>query len=186
MKYVKTFCIALLLTVVNNTVGLCQNTDPFVDDEYPVYGKVLEAAYSFLVFSPAQEQSSPFVLRLDSGWEYDGLKKFQKLKIFADDYLTHHYGKFIFETGEKNNRQAFLVNFFAGTVMPIKVQDNGYGPQDDEDMEFDEEFFIHYHADNDEMVPFARYGKSEMCYISLQDQKGNWIFIFLHDGILCY
>ena len=68
MKYVKTLCIALLLTVVNNTVGFCQNTDPFVDDEYPVYGKVLEAAYSFLVFSPAQEQSSPFVLRLDSGW----------------------------------------------------------------------------------------------------------------------
>lgn len=190
MKYFKTaFCIALLLvagSVYANTKSFCQSPDSLCTEEKPVYAEVLKNAYAFLFFSPYQDAYSSPTLLMNSGWEYDGTQNFQRLKIFADDYITNHYGKFIFEMGEAEDKTAFFVNFFEGTIEPIFPQENGYGPQDDDDIDMNKEIVISYHLDNDKIVPFARYGTSELCYISLQDKYGDWHFIFLHSGILCF
>ena len=190
MKFFKAaFCIALLLVVTNayaKTKDFCQTPDSLILDEKPVYGEVLKNAYAFLSFSPFQDAYSSPVLFMNTGWEYDGTKDFQKLKIFADDYMTNHYGKFVFEIGEKEDKLAFFVNFFEGIITPVTPQENGYGPQDDDDIEYAKENVICYHLDADQIVPFAHYGTSQMCYISLLDQMGDWHFIFMHSGILCF
>lgn len=190
MKFFKTaFCIALLLVLTNayaNQNNFCQSPDSLFTDEYPVYGDVLKDAYFFLFFSPDQKQNALPVLFFSSGWEYNGTDNFQKLKIFADDYMTNHYGKFVFEVGQGSQRQAFFMDFFTGSVTPIPLQENGYGPQDDDDIEYAKEAVIHYRPDENQIVPFAKYGTSEMCYISLQNQQGDWYFVFLHTGVLCF
>jgi len=188
MKLLKTVCCIAVLLITANTYANAfrQTPDSLSLQEKPVYADVLKNAYSFLIFSPANEEYPLPILAFNTGWVYEGTDQFQKLRIFADDYLTEHYGKFIFEVGENHSKKAFLVKFFEGTVEPIKPQDNGYGPQDDEDRSWDEEIVIHYHLDNNQKVPFARFGTSEMCYISLKDQLGDWYFIFLHSGILCF
>lgn len=190
MRLFKTaFCIALMLVATNiyaNSEHFCQTPDSPVSDEKPVYGEVLKNAYAFLFFSPSQNACSSPVFLMNSGWEYNGTDNFQKLKIFADDYMTNHYGKFVFEMGEKENKTAFFVNFFKGIIIPVTPQENGYGPQDDDDIEYAKEAVIHYRPDENQIVPFAKYGTSEMCYISLLDHMGDWHFIFMHSGILCF
>ena len=190
MKYLKTaFCIALLLVFTNayaNQNNFCQSPDSLSTDEYPVYGDVLKDAYFFLFFSPDQKQNALPVLFFSSGWEYNGTNAFPKLKIFADDYLTDHYGKFVFEVGQGSQRQAFFMDFFTGSVTPIPLQDDGYGPQDEQDIGINKETPVFYHFDDNQKIPFAQYGSSEMCYISLQNQQGDWYFVFLHTGVLCY
>lgn len=190
MKFLKTaFCIAFLLVATNiyaNPENFRQTPDSLALDETPVYADVLKNAYSFLFFSPTCGEFSLPVLSFDTGWAYEGSDHFQKLKIFADDYLTQHYGRFIFEIGEKEDKQAFFVDFFEGNVKSITPQTDGYGPQDGDDFDWGEEITIRYLPDNNEKVPFARYGTSQMCYISLQDKLGDWYFVFLHSGILCY
>ena len=190
MRFFKTaLCIALLSVATDlyaNSENFRQKPDSLALDETPVYADVLKKAYSFLLFSPDLEDYPWDDLFFNTGWVNDGTENFQKLKIYADDYLTEHYGKFIFELGTGDNKRAYFVKFFEGTVEPISPQNNGYGPQDEQDNSLDEEIIVFYHPDNNEKVPFARFGTSEMCYISLQDTAGSWYFVFIHSGILCY
>ena len=190
MRYFKiVFCISLLFIMNSeyaNSQDFRQNPDSLDLNETPVYADVLKSAYSFLFFSPMQDRFSSPALLMNTDWEYNGTQNFQKLTIFADDYMTNHYGKFVFEIKETNRKCAYFVNFFKGIVKQIPLQPNGYGPQDEDDLVWNKTGVIHYHHDNNKIVPFAHYGTSQMCYISLQDQMGDWHFIFLHTGILCF
>jgi len=169
-----------------NSGNFRQNPDSLVLDEKPVYADVLKDAYSFLFFSPMRGSFSLPILSFDTGWAHEGTDFFPKIKIFADDYLTQHYGRFIFEFGEEEYKQAFFVDFFEGNIEAITPQTGDYGPQKGDDIDWGEDITVRYHPDNNEKVPFARFGTSQMCYISFEDKLGDCYFVFLHSGIFCY